>query len=77
MSDYRLEYTCLVYMLFLYDEDEGWEKILIENNFIYHDAIKVLTKRLEENVNMLKSSKNKESLEFYTSALKVIRRIYD
>ena len=77
MSDYRLEYTCLVYMLFLYDEDEGWERILIDNDFMYHDAIKVLTERLEEQVNMLKKSKNKEGLEFYTSALKAVRRIYD
>lgn len=80
MSDYRLEYTCLVYILFLYDEDEKWERILIDNNFDFHNAIEVLIKKLEDIVKYKSNkinSNNNEGLEVYSTALKKAREIYD
>lgn len=80
MSDYRLEYIWLTYILFMFDEDEGWEKIIIDANFEFHTAIKILTEKLEDIIER-KSGENdyeeKEGLEFYSNILKSVRRIYE
>lgn len=65
MSDYRLEYICLVSFLMSYDEDERWSDILRECDLDFHEAIKVITKRLE-----------KKGGQFYKDAYQVAKRIY-
>lgn len=79
MCDYRLEYIWLTYILFMYDEDEGWERIIIDSEFEFHSAIKILKEKLEDIVER-KSKENsyekKEGLEFYSNILKQVRRIY-
>lgn len=65
MSDYRVEYICLVSFLMSYDQEEKWDEILKECNLDFHQAIKVLTKMLE-----------KKGGQFYRDAYEVAKRIY-
>lgn len=77
MSDYRLEYTCLTYILMLYDDEEGWERILINCDFDYHAAIKELIYKLEKIILFKKENNDCEGVEFYTIALHKARDIYN
>ena len=77
MSDYRLEYTCLTYILMLYDEEEEWERILIDCDFDYHRAIKALILKLQRIVIEKVKNEDTEGLEFYSIALDKAKNIYD
>ena len=77
MSDYKLEYRCLIDILFSYDEDERWKRILKANCFMYHTAIRELTTRFQDMVDMLEDMNYEEDLELYSFTLKAARRIYD
>lgn len=66
MSDYRVEYICLVSFLMSYDNEEKWDEILKECDLDFHEAIKVLKKRLQ-----------KKGGQFYKDSYEVVRRIYE
>lgn len=75
MNNYKIEYTCIIYCLTILDDDESWEEILVENNFVYHEAMKILIQKLESKIRMKTSESDKKQCDMYKLFLEKTQKI--